>query len=207
AYVATLFNQHAAKFEASLVGRLGYDIPRIMAAALAETRPEGFVRGVDLGCGTGLQGAALKGQVTHLDGLDLAREMLQIAAQKKVYAELFVGDVTVFLRKAVAGSYDLAVAADVFPYIGAVDAFFAAAAQALRPGGLLAFSTETLPLEAFAGRPWRVGPHRRFAHDPAALCQSLAEAGFETLRADPVAVRLEKRVPVDGHLVIAERRP
>jgi predicted TPR repeat methyltransferase len=75
----------------------GYATPKRCAEALA-----GFVADksrpiLDIGCGTGLSGIALK-QVgfTRIDGTDLSQEMLDIATHREgpdgdIYAELFLG--------------------------------------------------------------------------------------------------------------------
>ncbi|MEL6767552.1 MAG: methyltransferase [Pseudomonadota bacterium] len=206
AYVATLFDQHAESFEATLVLSLGYSIPEQTAEALARLGLGPFARGLDLGCGTGLAGEALEEVVGAMDGVDLSEGMLEIAAEKEVYEGLFAGDAVAFLEGSAPGAYDLVVATDVLPYLGAVDALFDGFARVLAPGGVVTFSTETLPAAAFEGTPgWRVGPRQRFAHDPAMLERALGARGFAQLAADPVTVRYETGVPVAGHLVVARR--
>ena len=63
AYVQTLFDQYAPRFEAALVGDLGYRGPEllfkaVLAARAAVRKPAFFKRAIDLGCGTGLAAAA-----------------------------------------------------------------------------------------------------------------------------------------------------
>lgn len=205
AYVRTLFDQIAPHFEDRLVGRLRYGVPELLAAALTGMAPDGARRGIDLGCGTGLVGVALGGYAETLDGIDLSEAMLQRAWERGVYAELFTGDVARYLERSPAGAYDLATAADVLPYIGAPERLLAGVAHALAPGGIFAFSTETLEPGAFEGRPWRIHGARRYAHEPGALTAALAAADFAVERMDPITVRLEARRPVPGHLVLARR--
>ena len=57
AYVARLFDQYAPRFDAHLVGSLGYRGPALLYEAVATfertNRPMHFARALDLGCGTG----------------------------------------------------------------------------------------------------------------------------------------------------------
>ncbi|MDT8344584.1 MAG: methyltransferase domain-containing protein [Thermohalobaculum sp.] len=205
AYVATLFDQQAGAFEDILVGRLGYGVPGLIAARLSGRR---FARVLDLGCGTGLVAEALGEAAGYIAGVDLSEGMLEIAEDKGLYDELYLGDVTEFLAAEDdddedGAPFDLIVAADVLPYLGSVEALFEGAARNLEPGGLIAVSTETLAEAAFAGRPWRVGPKHRFAHAEGYLRAALAEAGLAVETLDPITVRFEEGVPVPGHLVIA----
>ncbi|MEM7496657.1 MAG: methyltransferase domain-containing protein [Pseudomonadota bacterium] len=205
-YVATLFDQHAESFEATLVLSLGYAIPERIAETLSALGLGPFARGLDLGCGTGLAAEALEDRVEAMEGVDLSEGMLEIAAEKDVYAGLFAGDAVAFLGGADKGAYDLVVAADVLPYFGEIEPLFDGLAHVLAPGGVAVFSTETLPAAAFEGTPgWRVGPRQRYAHDPAMLEAALLARGLGLLSAAPVTVRYETGVPVPGHLVVARR--
>ncbi len=63
AYVQTLFDQYAPRFESSLVDDLGYRGPALLFKAVLSVRaaarkPAFFKRAIDLGCGTGLAAAA-----------------------------------------------------------------------------------------------------------------------------------------------------
>ncbi|MEM6679632.1 MAG: methyltransferase [Pseudomonadota bacterium] len=203
AYVTTLFDQHADSFEMTLVHSLGYAIPEQIAELLEAEGLGPFDRGVDLGCGTGLVGEALEGTVAAFDAVDLSEAMLEIAAEKEVYQGLYAGDAIAFLEQAPPAHYDLIVAADVLPYLGAVDGLLDAMARALAPGGVAVFSTETLEEAAFAGTPgWRVGPKHRYAHAPSMLTAAIAERGLSLRGMTPVTVRYETGVPVPGHLVL-----
>ncbi|MCS6757803.1 MAG: hypothetical protein MO852_00760 [Candidatus Devosia euplotis] len=66
-YVEALFDQYAPKFESSPVGKLGYRVPEMLDALVAEEMNRlgihQFERGLDLGCGTGLMGGKLRGKV------------------------------------------------------------------------------------------------------------------------------------------------
>ena len=59
-YVRTLFDDYAPRFDRALVERLGYDAPERLAASLGTLGERRFAHALDLGCGTGLMGAAIR---------------------------------------------------------------------------------------------------------------------------------------------------
>ncbi len=204
AYVATLFDQHAEAFETILVDQLGYATPGDLRMAFARLGVERLGRLLDLGCGTGLAAEALGDMADHLTGVDLSEGMLDLAFEKDIYDDLFVGDAEGFLDAA-EEVWDTIVATDVFPYLGAVEGLIALAAARTAPGGLFAFSTERASAAALAGRPWMVGPLHRYAHDDAWLAARLGEAGFAVLSCERVVVRWDEGAPVEGSLIVARR--
>src|SRR5260370_10162698 len=67
-HVRRLFDQHAPRFDQSLLQHLDYRGPQLLFEAVtAVTRPAGrhmrFATMLDLGCGTGLAGAAFRAEV------------------------------------------------------------------------------------------------------------------------------------------------
>ena len=76
AYIATLFDQHAEAFEDILVDGLGYAVPMMARDILQRLAPGPYARLLDLGCGTGLAGVALRDMAGHLTGVDLSEAML-----------------------------------------------------------------------------------------------------------------------------------
>ncbi|MFM9857904.1 methyltransferase domain-containing protein [Pseudoxanthobacter sp. M-2] len=202
AYVAALFDQYAPDFEAALVDRLGYAAPPALAALVAETGRT-FADAVDLGCGTGLMGAAVRTSVGRLDGIDLSAAMLEQAAAKGLYDDLTVGDVGTVLA-ARPGRYELALAADVLCYLGDLAPVLGAVARSLAPGGLFAFTIETLAEDA--GEDWLLRPSLRYAHRPSGVVEAARRAGFDRLRSVAVALRLDGGTPVEGAALLMKRR-
>lgn len=209
AYVATLFDQHAEAFDEMLVEQLGYHTPMELREQLRLRGVTSVARLLDLGCGTGLTGESLRAMADHITGVDLSEGMLAMADEKGAYDELFVGDAEGFLlASADEGSapWDLIVATDVLPYIGALEGLLQAASACMAPQGLLAVSTETLPEAVFAGRGYMVGPKQRFAHAEPYLRDCLAEAGLVAEALLPITVRHDEGAPIPGHLVFARKR-
>ncbi|HXV29793.1 MAG TPA: S-adenosylmethionine-dependent methyltransferase, partial [Sinorhizobium sp.] len=132
---------------------------------------------------------------------------VEIAHEKDLYETLYVAEAVDFLDDNDDEPFDLIVATDVLPYMGALEALFFGAVDNLVPGGFLIFSSETLPDEVFAGRPFMVGPHQRFAHSQAYLGDRLTATGFETVEVTDITVRMEEGAPIAGHLVIARFKP
>lgn len=208
AYVAALFDQQAAGFDALMIERLGYVGPLLLRDLLtadlgAEAR---FARALDLGCGAGLGAEALSDRLDWVAGVDLSEGMLAEADEKELYDALFLGEAVGFLESDAAaetGPYDLILAADLLPYLGETAPLFAGLARALGPGGRAAFSAEALAAPNADG--WALTPRRRYAHDAEALRRGLAEAGL-TLRALETAVaRYDAGAPVLCHLVLAAK--
>jgi len=204
AYVETLFDQHAESFEDILVEQLGYAVPVIVRQRLQELKLGPFKRMLDLGCGTGLTGGTLRDMVDDITGIDISENMVEIAHEKDLYETLYVAEVEDFLEDNDDEPFDLVTATDVLPYLGALEPLFFGAAENMTPGGLFVFSSETLPGETFAGRPYMVGPHQRFAHAESYLRERLAATGFEILEISDINVRMQDGHPTPGHLVIAK---
>lgn len=200
AFVETLFDQYAGKFEQELVGRLAYRVPELIMAALARAGASRFDHALDLGCGTGLMGERLRGCARFIEGFDISAGMLRKAAAKRVYDRLERVDLQ--RLEADGRQADLVVAADVFLYLGALDRILSTVAGMMPPGGLLAFSVE-----------WHDGPEpmvlrasRRYAHSEPYLRDILGLRGFEPVSMVRESLRIDRGAPVEGLIVVARRR-
>src|SRR3954451_12089357 len=98
---------------------------------------------LDLGCGTGLAGAAFRAHVDWLIGVDLSPRMVEEARKKGLYDRLAVGDISPFLAGNAGRSAHLVIAADVFAYVADFANVCAAAARVLSDGGVFGFTVET----------------------------------------------------------------
>jgi predicted TPR repeat methyltransferase len=198
AYVRTLFDQYAARFDGELQNALHYRGPVLLRRAIdkvlgANTR---FVRALDLGCGTGLMGAAIRARVNELAGVDLSPAMLAVAKRKRIYDRLVAGDLIAFLETA-DRPFDLIVAADVFVYLDDLAPVLRLAARQLAASGAIAFTVET-----HAGDGAILRDTLRFAHGEAHLRQAAAEASLDVAYLDKASTRIEKNWPVEGLLAV-----
>jgi predicted TPR repeat methyltransferase len=205
AYVATLFDQHAEVFDDILVEQLGYAVPMQMRERLDAVYSRRFARMLDLGCGTGLAGVAMRDRADDITGVDLSDAILGQADERDVYDDLYVGDAVAFAAGWDEAPFDLVTATDVLPYLGALDAFFAGVVHCLAPTGLFAFSSETLPDAAFDERGYTVGPHQRFHHRREYVEAVLHANGMTPLAVDDIVVRSDEGAPQHGHLFVARR--
>ncbi|MEI8276218.1 MAG: methyltransferase [Hyphomicrobiales bacterium] len=200
-YVRTLFDGYALTFDSALRMGLGYRAPELMRDAVRAARPEmTFGAALDLGCGTGLGGAAFRPFCKTLVGVDLSPAMVAQARTKTIYDRLVEGEVVEFLNaEAVAHTaYDIVIAADLFGYLDDLTAVLGAAARVLAPGGLIVFSAETHQGDGVILRDTL-----RYAHAESHVRGALAAAGLHDVSLDFAAARSEKGVPVPGLVVVA----
>lgn len=205
AYVRSLFDQYAPKFDTALRGDLGYRGPEILLKAVlavrhAAQRPGYFKHALDLGCGTGLAGRAFASIVDVIDGFDLSPGMIERARAAQVYARLEVADMVQALSHEPAASADLILAADAMVYLGDLAPLLAEAFRVLRQGGLLAFTVEAQDGEGFG-----LGAGLRYAHSETYLRGAITSAGLEPRELTAVATRSDGGVPVPGFVVVAEK--
>ena len=201
AYVRDLFDQYAPRFDADLEGNLGYRTPALLAALLEEAGivADASRRVLDLGCGTGLSGLALKPFAQRLEGLDLSPRMLAQAKARGIYDALHEADLLDWLPTRRAG-FDVVAAADVLNYLGDLAPALAAMGRALAPGGIAAFS-----IEAGEGAAYALGPALRYRHDPDHVAALATAAGFSGLARQGATLREEKGAPVRGVLFVLRR--
>jgi predicted TPR repeat methyltransferase len=209
AYVRRLFDQYAPRYDTALTEQLHYRGPAILLEAVERVvaeagKPLHFDAVLDLGCGTGLTGAAFRALAGRLVGVDLAPAMIAKAIEKGIYDQTQVAKIEDFLDAAAKEAakentrYDLVLAADVFVYAGDLAPIFARIPVILAPGSLLAFTAET-----HAGDGIKILPTLRFAHGEAHIRTALAANKFEVRHLAKTSVRSEKSVPVEGLVVVA----
>ena len=200
-FVRTLFDDYAPRFETHLTQELSYRAPDLIMAALRRVEPERqdfrFGRVLDLGCGTGLMGEAMRTHADHLAGCDLSPRMIDQARAKGVYDRLAVDGIEPFLAAEPAGSVDLVLAADVFVYVGDLAPVFAATARVLAPQALFAFT-----VQSHAGDSVIVGDDRRYHHADAYLQGLAARHPFRVAVLEPAATRLDRGEPVAGRVSV-----
>lgn len=200
-YVAALFDAYAERFDAHLCGQLAYRGPEIVEERVARAlgAPEGRLDVCDIGCGTGLFGPRIRPWARRLDGVDRSAGMLAQARARGVYDALVEGDLVEALASR-PGAYDLITAVDVLIYFGDLGAAFAAAAAALKPGGLLAFTVERIEQGEY-----QLGPGGRYQHTLGYLRGLAAGAGLDEVIADEVVLRVEQARPVEGLALVLRK--
>lgn len=135
----SFYDDWAKSYDAE-IAKNGYVTPGRCVDALLQLDPARSGPVIDLGCGTGLAGLALrKAGFEPVDGVDFSEGMLAIARTHNVYRDLWQGDLAQPVETP-HGLYAHAVAAGVIsPGHAPCQAVFSAL-DTIRPGGVLVFS-------------------------------------------------------------------
>ncbi len=147
------YQEWAGSYDAE-VGENGYVTPARVAAALRSFVSDTQTPILDYGCGTGLSGLALhEAGFRIIDGTDPTPNMLEGAATKGVYRNLFGFEIT-DPRPVEAGAYSAIAAIGVIGAGAAPPETFDMLMTALPKGGFLAFSfnDHTLAERAYTSR-------------------------------------------------------
>jgi predicted TPR repeat methyltransferase len=203
AYVQTLFDQYAPRFEATLLGDLGYRAPQLLFKAViavrnAAKKPAFFKRAIDLGCGTGLGAGAFHKEVDHFIGIDLSPGMIEQARATGLYEELEVNDMVEGLRARPDASANLLLAADAMCYVRDIAPVLVEAKRVLTPGGVFAFTLETHRDEGVV-----LGEGRRYAHAAGYVRGQIVAARLAVAHLEQASPRNEDNEPVQGLVVVA----
>ena len=197
-YVQALFDEYADDFQTHLVEQLNYQAHNTLLAPLRASGQR-FERVLDLGCGTGLCGRLIQAQAGVVEGVDLSSAMVGQARASGAYQRVVHGDLLAFLRESTQ-PVDLVIAADVFIYVGALDAVFEAVRERLQPGACFAFSVE-LSTDA---SELKLLPSLRYAHSPAYIDRLAELNGFCVRQSWQAPLREDQQKPVMGLYVLLE---
>ncbi|MBP2562021.1 putative TPR repeat methyltransferase [Neorhizobium galegae] len=204
-YVEGLFDDYADRFDTALVGKLGYSVPGKLAALVMPHGP--FRNTADLGCGTGLFGAEIRGATERLEGFDLSLNMLARAQAKGLYDHLGQSDLSLASNESglfsdlAAHRADLVSAADVLMYLGSLETVFPLVNDLLSPRGFFAFSVE----DAGEGAGFVLRDSLRYAHSEAYIRTLLSRFGFDLLKVENTVIRMDAGKPIHGILFLSQK--
>lgn len=200
AYVQSLFDQYAPHFDTCLVEKLSYNVPALMADAVRKINAGPYGRLLDMGCGTGLATAKFMHDTNHRCGCDLSSAMAEQSRAKNLFHEIHAKSIDMFLAQDTNEPYDLALCADVLIYIGALEKIFSRLFSRMIPGGIFAFSVQTLN-----NGTWSLGEDHRYAHSESYIQTCINHAGFFLRSATPVTLRMDAGEAVKGIIFVCEK--
>ena len=189
AYAEKLFDNFAANYDNTLQ-QIDYQLPQAFKEYLGEV--SGQI--LDLGCGTGLLGEALKTPHNQIIGVDISEAMLQKAKLKGIYNELINQNILVYLDTS-SPSFDLITAADVFCYISDL----APIIQKCFPSKLC-FSIEIGDNTS----NWQLSPQGRYKHSLEYVNKLLSTTGYNQINYHQLTLRTENRKNVQGAIFLAD---
>ena len=188
-YAKTLFNNFAFSYDKRMQ-EIGYNILN----KLKELNIELKEKVLDFGCGTGLAASCLKTQNSHWTGVDISKEMLKIAQQKNLYDELIETDAQNFFTNNTA-RYDTVLCLDVLAYIQNPESVL----EKCFPAQLIC-TIEKAPDHVTA---FELSSKGRYQHNLDYILSLLYKAGYRNIKTEPLILRNENNLPVDGYLIIA----
>lgn len=197
-YVRGLFDGMAKEFDNRLVDVLGYRLPFEFVRYLDDVlHTPASLDVLDLGCGTGLCGQAIRPWARRLHGVDVSPRMLEEAEARGIYDALREGGLVDFLEQLPDDGWDVLLAMDVLVYLGGLEALFAQARRVLRSDGLIMFSIET----PRSGDDYALLPTGRYAHSIGYIERLAAEYGFTVDRNETIPLRREGGAMLPGRLL------
>jgi predicted TPR repeat methyltransferase len=194
--VIALYDRYADQYDRHVASALKYRTPELLSDLIARWLQTTRADILDLGCGTGLVGVRLRAHARTLTGVDISPNMLKLARQRDIYDSLVCEELVDFLRTR-PEQFDIAVAADVFVYIGDLSDVFRAVRRRLRPGGLFCFS-----VEAGHDKDFVLGTRLRYAHSAAYLRSLAHDHGFTPEAFESSVIRHDNGEEVLGHLAV-----
>lgn len=176
--------------------------------AFRRHRPEqaqGSLDILDLGCGTGMCGKALKPYARRLDGVDLSEKMLEKALGLGVYDHLFQGDIPTHLQQSSA-RYHLITVASVFLYFAQLEATIEGCRSVLHAGGMLIFTVDRHPEPGPDVAPNPRNP-LMYSHGRDYVQRCLVQAGLTLTALEDIDERLAWKdlAPIPALLAVSVR--
>lgn len=145
--VRSFYDDAARQYDEILLSEIGYVSPTVCAKALAPYLPDRQSRLIDLGCGTGLAGAAMAALgYERIEGVDFSAEMLAVAKSRNCYSKLTIADLNAGLHFA-SGHYAAALSVGVFGQ-HVLPAALDEAVRIVAPGGIVCFSVNERAFES-----------------------------------------------------------
>ncbi len=200
-YVTRYFNDYAKTFDEHLLKKLSYRGPELLFDAVCEVRGALLQKMdiLDLGCGTGLSGAAFKRLANTLSGVDLSAAMIEQARKRNIYDRLAVANLQSALIW-IKEQFDLVLACDVLIYIGDVVPIFEAVIPHLRPHGYFAFTIELADCKNYELRPTR-----RYVHSERYIRELAQQHKLNVAYMKQAVLRTEHERPVQGLIVVLQK--
>lgn len=204
-YVKNLFDGFASSFD-GILSELEYRVPEYIALLLKDTLKTKLFkkrRILDLGCGTGLCGEAVKAYFPNEEffGVDISENMLAEAGKKCVYKELYADDILSFLKENTE-LYHAVIAGDVLTYLGDLKPLFRELSRVVKFGGLLCFS---ISKNVYNQSDYFLTSSGRFVHSIAYIYRLLKYCGFEVVSQEEQVLRHEGAKNVEGFVVLARK--
>lgn len=197
-YIQNFYGNYANNYDDHLVNRLNYKCPQIIFDSLKKNKVEGNDI-LDLGCGTGLCGVAIKSLAKRLDGVDLSKPMLEVANKRNIYDSLVAADIYEFLSKK-HNEYDVVVAAGLFEHIGEPEQVFSSTFKVLRENGYFVFTTDENKSDDIG-----VNAAGFYMHGKSYLEEQAKKCGFEVISIESVSMWIENKKPVSGLIIILKK--
>ncbi len=204
-FIRATFDTFAPDFDETLAS-LDYQVPSLIEKEAENYLKSSVFRGyhiLDLGCGTGLCGEKMKKFASRkgLIGIDLSEKMLELAEQKKIYAQLICDDVCNYMENS-SYFFHVITASDVLTYFGDLTKLMVRISKSLTPEGLFIF---TISENTDNQNDYFMVPSGRFVHNPAYVERVLKSAGLRVLNVEHHILRNEAEVPVYGYIYTTQK--
>jgi predicted TPR repeat methyltransferase len=188
-----IYKNFAPSYDHRMLDELKYSAPQRMREAVkASTRHNGKLTILDLGCGSGLTGAAFKEFASNLIGVDLSAEMIELARARNVYDRLELGEINEWLAQG-DELFDVIVTCDCLIYFGDLTNIVNAARRRLKPGGIFGFS-----LELGMREPFHLTDTGRYNHHPSHVRSVAANSNMNVEQLNEAFLRMEYGEEVKG---------
>lgn len=195
AFVETLFDQYAPRFDTHLTETLEYKVPAYMRDLYAQHKPGAKPQRIlDLGCGTGLAAEQFAGKDIWIEGVDISAGMLAEAKKKNIYARLAQSDLQHYVERS-PDEFDLILAADVLIYLGDLAPVLAVIKKRLKRGGVFIFSVQKQDNEDVN---FHLDSSHRFSYSHTYIQRALAGAKLQLIAHDNRVLRRDQGRDVPG---------
>lgn len=181
-YAEQLFDNYALYYDKHVLQSLQYKLPHLIGNLVASLPKLASI--LDLGCGTGLCAPFLRNVCTHLTGVDISKKMLTQASKKNLYDKLICAEVISYLEDQ-KEAFDLIVAADLIPYIGALEKLFAQLGAKCKQHLLINF-------EVSPDKPWQLQDSARYSHKISYIARLAKSSNFQLMLTKKEPIRLQK---------------
>lgn len=194
-YVQSVFDNYSDNYEQSLVNELNYSVPTKLREIFGVTFPQikQIQNCLDLGCGSGLAAVEFVDICDSFLGVDLSEKMLQLAAKKDIYKSLIATDIESFLNQN-EEMFDLILAADVFTYVGELQAIFEKLTVCATDSCVFSFSTELLK----SRETFKLQKSGRFAYSKGYINKTAQNTGWQVVNTKATGLRKERGQWIDG---------